>query len=57
MNILAIHTSHDGSITIVKNNRFFAHAQIDRFNNVLSNTVPPTKLLIQIKKLTYSLTQ
>lgn len=51
MNILAIHTSHDGSITIVKNNSFFAHAQIDRFNNVLSNTVPPTKLLKRLKNL------
>jgi len=51
MNILAIHTSHDGSITIVKNNKFFAHAQIDRFNHVVSITFPPTKLLIQIKKL------
>tara|TARA_B100000029_G_C17605208_1_gene967181 strand:- start:1209 stop:2567 length:1359 start_codon:yes stop_codon:yes gene_type:complete len=51
MNILAIHTSHDGSITIVKNNSFFAHAQIDRFNNVLANTVPPIKLLKRLKGL------
>ena len=51
MNILAIHTSHDGSITIVKNNKFFAHAQIDRFNHIVSNTTPPIKLLRHIKNL------
>tara|TARA_R100001163_G_C5066000_1_gene204159 strand:+ start:1909 stop:3255 length:1347 start_codon:yes stop_codon:yes gene_type:complete len=51
MNILAIHTSHDGSITIVKNNSFFAHAQIDRFTHVVSITFPPTKLLKRLKDL------
>ena len=51
MNILAIHSSHDGSITIVKNNTFFAHAQIDRFTHVVSITFPPTKLLKSLKNL------
>jgi len=51
MNILSIHASHDGSITLVKENKFFAHAQIDRFNNVVANAVPPLKLLTYIKSL------
>ena len=51
MNIISIHASHDGSITIVKDNKFYVHAQIDRFNNIVANALPPLKLLIQIKKL------
>jgi len=51
MNIISVHASHDGSITIVKNNKFYVHAQIDRFNNIVANAMPPLKLLIQIKKL------
>ena len=51
MNIISIHASHDGSITIVKDDKFYVHAQIDRFNNIVANALPPLKLLIQIKKL------
>ena len=51
MNILAIHTSHDGAITVVKDDQFLLHAQIDRFNHILSSAIPSKKLLIQIKSL------
>ena len=51
MNILAIHTSHDGAITVVKDDQFILHAQIDRFNHILSSAIPSKKLLIQIKSL------
>ena len=51
MNILAIHTSHDGAITVVKDDHFVLHAQMDRFNHILSSAVPSHKLLIRIKNL------
>lgn len=51
MNILSIHTSHDGSITIIKNNKFLLHTQIDRFNHVVGSAFPSKNLLIKIKKL------
>ena len=51
MNLLAIHTSHDGAISIIKNNKFLLHTQIDRFSNIMADPMPPLKLLIQIKKL------
>jgi len=51
MNIISIHASHDGSITIAKKSKLLIHAQIDRFNNIVAHAIPPLKLLIQIKKL------
>ena len=51
MNNLAIHTSHDGAITVVKDDQFLLHAQIVRFNHILSSAIPSKKLLIQIKSL------
>ena len=51
MNILAMHTSHDGAITVVKDDQFVLHTQIDRFNHILSSAVPSHSLLIKIKKL------
>ena len=51
MNILSIHSSHDGSLTIVKNDKFLLHAQIERFNHMIVSPLPSLKLLIQIKKL------
>ena len=51
MNILAIHTSHDGAITIVKNDKFLLHAQIERFTGMVVSSIPSFKLLVQIKKL------
>ena len=51
MNIITIHASHDGSITIAEKSKLLIHAQIDRFNNIVANAIPPLKLLIQIKKL------
>ena len=51
MNVISIHASHDGSITIAKDNKFFVHAQVDRFNNIVAHAIPSLKLLVQIKKL------
>ena len=51
MNILTIHSDHDGSITIVKDNSFLLHAQIERFSNVIASSVPTSKLLNKIKDL------
>ena len=51
MNIISIHTSHDGSITIVKNNKLLIHTQIDRFNNIIASAMPSLKLIKKIKDL------
>lgn len=51
MNIITIHTDHDGSITISKNGVFILHAQIERFSNVIASSVPTSKLLNRIKDL------
>ena len=51
MNIISIHTDHDGSITISKDGVFILHAQIDRFSNVIASSVPTSKLLNRIKDL------
>ena len=51
MNIITIHTSHDGSITISKNGNLIVHAQIDRFNNIIASSQPSIKLLLSIKEL------
>lgn len=51
MNIISIHTSHDGAITIVKNNKLLVHTQIDRFNNIIASAMPSLKLIKKIKEL------
>ena len=51
MNIIAIHTSHDGSISIVKGSEFIVHAQIDRFSNIIASAIPCSKILNAIKQL------
>jgi predicted NodU family carbamoyl transferase len=40
MNILAIHTSHDGCITYVKNNKIIFHTQLDRYSRFKHTTFP-----------------
>ena len=40
MNILAIHTSHDGCMTYVKNNKIVFHTQLDRYNRFKHSTFP-----------------
>ena len=51
MNIITIHTDHDGSITISKDGVLILHAQIERFSNVIASSVPTSKLLNRIKDL------
>jgi predicted NodU family carbamoyl transferase len=45
MSFLFIHASHDGAITIVKNNTIIVHTQIERFNRIKHHSFP-SKLLI-----------
>ncbi len=40
MNILAIHTTHDGCMTYVKNNKIIFHTQLDRYNRFKYTTHP-----------------
>ena len=51
MNILAIHTSHDGALSIIKDDKFLVHAQIERFNHLVANTMPSLSLMLRLKKL------
>ena len=51
MNILAIHTSHDGCMTYVKNNKIIFHTQLDRYNRFKHNTFPVKSLFEIIKNL------
>ena len=45
MNILAIHTSHDGSMTYVKENKIVFHTQLDRYNRMKHMACPSYKAL------------
>jgi predicted NodU family carbamoyl transferase len=51
MNILAIHTSHDGSISIVCDNTLIVHQQIDRFNKFKHDSIPSFELIQKIINL------
>jgi predicted NodU family carbamoyl transferase len=51
MNILAIHTSHDGSISIVSDNVLIVHQQIDRFNKFKHDSIPSFELIQKILNL------
>ena len=51
---LYIHTSHDGSITAVKDSKILFHHQIDRFNKFKNSSVPCFELfknLIGMEKI------
>ena len=51
---LYIHTSHDGSITAVKDRKILFHHQIDRFNKFKNSSVPSFelfKILINVGKI------
>ena len=47
MNVLAIHTTHDGCMTYVKNNKIIFHTQLDRYNR-FKHTTFPVKLVFEI---------
>jgi len=51
MNLLVVHASHDGSITIIKNDKLFVHAQIERFLKTRGFNYACDELLLKIKKL------
>ena len=47
MKVLAIHASHDGCVTYVKNNKIVFHTQLDRYNR-FKHTTFPVKPIIEI---------
>ena len=51
MNVLAIHASHDGCVTYIKNNKIVFHTQIDRYNRFKHCSFPVKKLIEEIEKL------
>ena len=51
MNVLAIHTSHDGCITYVKNNKIVFHTQLDRYNRFKHTTFPVKSIISIIENL------
>jgi hypothetical protein len=51
MNILSIHTSHHGSISISQNNQLIVHTEISRFNKFKYLPWPSDKLFKKINSL------
>lgn len=51
MNLLIVHTSHDGSITVIKDSQLVVHTQIERFNKIKSSSYPSIQLIQKIKEL------
>ncbi len=52
--ILALHTSHDGSLTYVVDNEIIFHTQLDRFNRFKHTSFPVKYLLDLIKSLDFN---
>lgn len=51
MNYLFIHGSHDGTVTVVKDNEIIVHTQIERFNRFKHTTFPSRSLIDCINNL------
>ncbi len=51
MNILSIYTSHDGSVTYIKDNEIIFHTQIDRYNKFKHFSFPTKEIIFEIEKL------
>jgi carbamoyltransferase len=51
MNILIIHLGHDGSVTIIENNKIIIHQQIDRYNKIKHTYSFDFNLFKRIKEL------
>jgi len=51
MNILTIHASHDGAITISSNNDLIVHSQIDRFSKFKRYPIPSFEIIQKINEL------
>lgn len=50
-NCIFIHCSHDGSMTIILDNKFHAHTQLERFNRIKNDSVPSYELIQYLKSL------
>ena len=57
MNILALHLSHDGSITVIEGDEIVVHHQLDRYNKFKHEFIPSIEVLENIKKLNIKLQQ
>ncbi len=51
MNILSIHTSHDGCMTYVSKNKVIFHTQLDRYNRIKHSTFPTKDIFNIIENL------
>lgn len=51
MNVLSIHTSHDGCMTYVSKNKIIFHTQLDRYNRMKHYTFPTKNILNIIENL------
>lgn len=51
MNLLIVHTSHDGSITVIKDDKLVVHSQLERFNKIKSSPYPTIPLIQKIKRM------
>jgi len=51
MNVLSIHASHDGSISISQGNELIIHTEISRFNKLKHHALPTVGLLEKIADL------
>ena len=55
MNILSLHASHDGAISISSNNKLIVHTQLERFNKHKGFSNPDTSLIQKIKSTVFRL--
>ena len=51
--ILALHTSHHGSLTYVVNNKLIFHTQLDRYNRIKNFSLPSKNILNIIKEIEF----
>ena len=51
MNLLIVHTSRDGSITVIKDDKLVVHSQLERFNKIKSSPYPTIPLIQKIKRM------
>jgi|TARA_R100001530_G_scaffold11550_3_gene11076 carbamoyltransferase len=54
VNIIAIHTGHDGSVSVCSNNELVIHQKIDRYNKSKHNAYPSPELINKINSLDIS---
>lgn len=51
MNVLSIYTSHDGAISVSKNNELIVHCEISRFNKFKHSPLPNYEIIKKIAEL------